>query len=219
MLGAGVTEISLGCTEIAPVRLRLHTGANRRDERALDAEQLLNETLRLLVASFAEMVIADDPLRVDEVHRRPVVVVESGPDRVVVVHGDRVVDAPRHCRLLHAVDLLLKRKLRRVDAYNDESVVSVSLGPRPYVGFRAQPIDAGKSPEVHKGNVAAQLGGAQRLGVKPGRGSGERWHAQALERVHLAKAPECDIRQFRELDRERPHRPPVVPMDMWSPWL
>jgi hypothetical protein len=37
------------------------------DELALDAEQPLDDALRLLVASFAEVVVADDAVRVDEV--------------------------------------------------------------------------------------------------------------------------------------------------------
>jgi hypothetical protein len=47
----------------------------------------------LLVASFAEVVVADDAVGVDEVERRPVVVVEGAPDLVVVVDRDRVVVA------------------------------------------------------------------------------------------------------------------------------
>ena len=58
----------------------------------LDAEQLLDDALRLLVAPFAEVSVADDAVRVDEVERRPVMVVEGAPDLVLVVDDDRVVD-------------------------------------------------------------------------------------------------------------------------------
>jgi hypothetical protein len=61
---------------VVPVCLRLHTEPFDGDELALDAEQPLDDALRLLVASFAEVVVADDAVRVDEVERRPVVVVE-----------------------------------------------------------------------------------------------------------------------------------------------
>src|SRR5215211_5706443 len=61
------------------------------DELALDAEQPLDDALGLLVASFAEVVIADDAVRVDEVQRRPVAVREGTPDLVVVVDRDWIV--------------------------------------------------------------------------------------------------------------------------------
>jgi hypothetical protein len=38
------------------------------------------------------VVVSDDALRVDEVERRPSIVVEGAPDLVVVVERDRVVD-------------------------------------------------------------------------------------------------------------------------------
>ena len=92
MLAARVAEIGLGRTQVVPVGLRLHAEPFDGDELALDAEQPLDDALRLLVASFAEVVVADDAVRVDEVERRPVVVVERAPDLVVVVERDRVVD-------------------------------------------------------------------------------------------------------------------------------
>jgi hypothetical protein len=46
------------------------------DEFALHAEQSLDDVLGLLVASFAEVVVADDAFGVDEIERRPVVVVD-----------------------------------------------------------------------------------------------------------------------------------------------
>jgi len=57
----------------------------------LDAEQPLDHALGLLVTSFAEVLVADAAVGVDEVQRRPVVVVEGAPDCVVVVDGDLVV--------------------------------------------------------------------------------------------------------------------------------
>jgi hypothetical protein len=83
----------------------------------------------LLIASFAEMVLTDDTVRVDEVQRRPVVVVEGVPDLVVIVDSDRIVDPPHFHRLSHAVDLVFERELRGVDTDDDQSIVSVCLRP------------------------------------------------------------------------------------------
>src|SRR6185312_9783602 len=71
-LAAGVAQIGLGRAQLLPVGLGLHAGPFDGDELALDAEQLLDHALRLLVATLAEVMVADDPLPVDEIERRPV---------------------------------------------------------------------------------------------------------------------------------------------------
>jgi hypothetical protein len=120
---------------LVPIGLRLHPDPLDGDELVLDAEQPL-DALRFLVAPFAEVVVADDAVRVDEVERRPEMVVEGAPDFVVVVDRDRV-DRPRLDRPPHTVDVVLERELRRVYPDHDQPVV---------------PDD-----------VAAQLGGAEWL--------------------------------------------------------
>ena len=148
---------------MVPVGCRLDAEAFDGDEFALHAEQPLDDVLRLLVASFAELVVADDALVVDEIERRPVVVVERAPDVVVVVDRDRVVDLSLLDRLPDAVDLVFEGELRRVDPDDDESVVAVGLRPRADVRLLAQPVDARQRPEVHQDDVSAQLGGAEWL--------------------------------------------------------
>ena len=111
-----VAEVGLGGTQVVPVGACLHPDPIDGDELAFDAEQTLDDALRLLVASFAEVLVADDAVGVDEVERRPVVVCEGAPDRVAVVDRDRVIDRSLVRRLPHAVDLVLERKLGRVDS-------------------------------------------------------------------------------------------------------
>ena len=115
---------------------------------------------------------------------------KARPDLVVVVDRDRVVDRSLLDRLPHAVDLVLERELRRVDSDDDKPVVSVGLRPRADVRLLAQPVDARQRPEVHEDDVAAQLGGAERLGVEPLGRPAERGHVQTFEDRHLAKRPE-----------------------------
>ena len=66
---------------MVPVGRRLDAEPLDGDELALDPEQPLDDALGLLVASFAEVLVADDAVLVDEVERRPVVVGERAPDR------------------------------------------------------------------------------------------------------------------------------------------
>ena len=97
-------EVGLGRPQVVPVGLRLDAEPLDGDQLALDAEQLLDHALGLLVPAFTEVVIADDAVAVDEVQRRPVVVVEGAPDLVVVVERDRIVDPSLRDRLPHPVE-------------------------------------------------------------------------------------------------------------------
>jgi hypothetical protein len=98
------------------------------------------------------VVVPDTPLRVDEVQRRPVPVLEGPPYGVLVVHGDRVIDP----HLLHGpadvVHVLLERELRRVDADHHQASILVLRGPGADVGERPQPGPVLRSgiPEVFR---------------------------------------------------------------------
>jgi hypothetical protein len=70
VLAALVAEIRLGRAQVVPVGLRLHAEPHDGDELALDVEQPLDSALRLLVASLAEVVVANGAVRVDEVQRQ-----------------------------------------------------------------------------------------------------------------------------------------------------
>jgi hypothetical protein len=70
-------------------------------------------------------MVADDPLRVDEVQRRPIVVVEGLPDLIVVVHCDRVFDRSIDDRLTHQSDLPVDARQR---PEVDEHDVAPQLG-------------------------------------------------------------------------------------------
>src|SRR3954467_180936 len=67
LAAAPVAEISLRRAQVLPVGRRLHAQTFDRDGLALDAQQLLDDALRLLVAAFAEVLVADDAVGVGEV--------------------------------------------------------------------------------------------------------------------------------------------------------
>ncbi len=108
-------------------------------------------------------MVADLALGVDEVQRRPVVVVEGAPDCVVVVDRDRVVDPQVLDGSADVVEVVLEVELGGVDADHDQAVVPVLLGPGADIGQGAQPVDAGVGPEVDQHDPAAQVGGGQWL--------------------------------------------------------
>jgi hypothetical protein len=117
-------------------------------------------------------------------------VVEGAPDGVVVVDRDRVVDPSGPGRLPDEVELVLEGELRGVDADDDQPVGSVGLGPGTDIRLLAQPVDAGQGPEVHHHDVAAQLGGAEWLGVEPAGRPAEQGHVHTSEHGYLPKRSE-----------------------------
>ena len=88
------------------------------------AEQAPNELLGLRVLALAEMVAANAPRGIDEVMRRPVLVVESLPDRVVVVERHRVAHAEVSDGPAHVAEVLFKGEFRRMHADDHEPMTS-----------------------------------------------------------------------------------------------
>ena len=105
--------------------------ASTRTSSLVDAQQLLDRPLGLLVGALAEMLEADAPVAVDQVERRPVVVVERPPDRELVVDHDRVADAQLAHRAAHVVEVVLEAELGRVHADDDQPAVAIALMPTP----------------------------------------------------------------------------------------
>jgi hypothetical protein len=166
---------------VRPVGFGLDPSSFHRHERPIDAEQLLDPTLGLLVSTFAEVLVADDAFPVDEVERRPVVVVEGAPDPVVVVDHDRVVDRAVLRGPPYEVDLVLERELRCVHSDDHQPVLLVGLRPGAEVRRRAKPVDARQGPEVDEDDVASQIGPAQGGAVEPFGSPGQRRHVQTRE--------------------------------------
>src|SRR5262249_49627545 len=125
-------------------------------------QELLDHALRLVVAPFTEMMMADATLNVDEIVRRPILVVEGPPDRIVVVDGDVIADLEVDDRLLHVVDALLEGEFGRVHADHDQALILVLLGPGADVGKRPQTVDAGVGPEIDQDDLAPEPRSSQR---------------------------------------------------------
>ncbi len=109
---------------------------------------MVEDHLALVVAALAELVVPDLSLRVGHVDRRPVVVGEGLPDRVVGVGSDRVRGVQGFRRLRDVLRVRLEAELRRVDADDDEALTLVLLGPGADIAERAEPVDARVRPEV-----------------------------------------------------------------------
>src|SRR6185369_12983013 len=63
--------------------------------------------------------------------------------------------------------VLFKRELRRMHADHDQTLVPVFFGPGADIRQRAQPVDAGVSPEIDEDDLSTQRGCVQWWRIDP----------------------------------------------------
>ena len=135
ILGAIRADIGLRGLDIGHVRGGLDTLAGDRDGARRDVlvprltQKLLDHMFGLGVIALAKMMRTNATIGVDEVMRRPVLVVEATPDRVVVVDRNGIIDAKAFHGGTNVVDVPLERELRRVNTDDDQALVTILLGP------------------------------------------------------------------------------------------
>src|SRR5215831_6844506 len=113
-LGALVPDIVFRRHQAGPIRGRFEALAIDRNRLMTDAfgaglaQQRLNDHFRLLVRTLAEMLISNTSLRIDEIKRRPVLVVERTPYDMLTVDRDRVIDPQVFHGPANVVDVFFK---------------------------------------------------------------------------------------------------------------
>ena len=119
------------------------------------AQQVLQNPLCLLVCALAEVMMPNPPLGIDDIEGRPIGVLERTPYRMIAIDRDRIIDPQVRHGAAHILDIFFKGELRRVHADHDYSSILVFLGPRADIGQLAQPIDAGRGPDVDEDHLPA----------------------------------------------------------------
>src|ERR1700757_4793350 len=130
-------------------------------------EELLDRSLNLIVLAFAGVLEDDRSIPVDDVLRRPVLIVIGLPRRIVVVLRDRILDAMALDRGLDVTGHLLKRELRCMNADDDKPLILVGVIQFRDVWQRASAVDAAVCPEIDEDDLPAQICNAQWSGVEP----------------------------------------------------
>jgi len=128
---------------------------------------LLNPSFGFGVISFAEMLEAYLPLRIDEVVRRPILVVKSVPNFVVAVHRYGISNPKFFHSFLHVGRLFFKIEFRRVHTDDDQAALCIFVGPGADVWQGPQAVDTRIGPEVHENDLAFEFLGGQRFGIEP----------------------------------------------------
>src|SRR5215218_3510276 len=101
-------------------------------------------------------MMPNTPLRIDEIQRWPISILECSPYVMFIVDCDRVSD-PHLCHgPANVIYAFLKGKLWCMDAYHDEAFVLVLLGPGADIAKRSQPVDASVGPEIDEDDFSAQ---------------------------------------------------------------
>ena len=138
--GALIANIGFRRLQAVPIGGRFSTTGLDRNQLMTDAaetslgQQLLNNPFRLGICAFAEVVMANMPLRIDDIESRPILVLERTPERIAVIDRDGIIDPHVLRRLAHVLEVVFKGELRRVHADHHQSVLLVFLGPRADIG-------------------------------------------------------------------------------------
>src|SRR5215211_6137962 len=205
---APIAQVSLGRSQIAPIRRNLKALGLDGHERRIEAflarfvQQLLKDHLRHGVLTLAEVVVADLSLLIGDVERRPEVIVERLPEGVVAIERNRVIHPHLFGGRYHVVDVALEAELGRMNPDHAQALIVVFVGPLTHVGQRSKPVDAGVRPELHHDDASAKPFGPQRLRVEPS--------GRALERRQAALARQ-DFRSGLPMRGEEAHRKPPPP--------
>ncbi len=147
--------------------------AARHIRAAALAQQLPDHAFRAFVFAFAKVMVADAPLDIDEVMRRPKLVVERLPDGQVVVLRHRIGDAQvGDCPADIGLGFF-EGEFRRVHADHHQPVILVLFRPGFDIGQGAQTVDAGIGPEIHQHHLAPQLFARQWRRIQPLRRAGQ----------------------------------------------
>jgi len=111
--------------------------------------------LDLAVAALPEVVIADSSFPIDEVLRRPVLVVEGPPNRVIAVDRNRVGYLQITAGVFYIQSFFLEREFRGMDANHNQARIFIFRRPALHVRQGAKRIDAGVSPEIDQHDLTA----------------------------------------------------------------
>src|SRR6266545_4716749 len=140
VLGTLITDIIFPRLQAAPIGGSFNTTGIDRYQFMIDVthpgfgQQLVQNHFRLFVVALAEVMMSNLPLRIDEIERRPIVVVEGTPDRIVVIDRDWMFNPQALHGSANVIDVSLECELRRVYADDHQSLILVFRGPRADVG-------------------------------------------------------------------------------------
>jgi len=98
----------------------------------------------------------DPSAPIDEIDGRPVLVAERIPVGVVVVEQVREVEPPLSDLGLDRRPHVLRRELRRVDAHDRETPISITPYHAPDPGDRSDAVDSTEGPDVQQDDMAAE---------------------------------------------------------------
>src|SRR2546423_6164255 len=148
-------------------RLGVVLGVHRAEGLALEAEQLLDDRLGVGVGALAVVVVDERQALVEQVARRPALVLVEVPHRVVGVEQHGVPDAQARDRRARGGVVASGREAGGVHGDDAQARGAVALVPGAHVGQRAQRVGATEVPELDEHRPTDLLVHAQRRHVDP----------------------------------------------------
>jgi hypothetical protein len=147
---------------VQPVADRGSGAAVSCGRSAVDVEQLLNRSFDLFVSTLAGVLEHDLSTLVDNILRGPILVSIGIPGGVFVILRDRVADAVAFEGGLHVARRSLERKLRRMDADDDEALVLIGVVKSRKVRESVDAVIAAIRPKIDQDDLATQVSDGER---------------------------------------------------------
>jgi len=167
--GARLVRAAVGARLVLRLRRQQDPGRvlrpDRRHRLGLDAQQLLDLPLGLVVGTLAVVQRVQRAAGVPQVAARPALVAVHVPELELGVDHDRVRDRKPLDRAPDVLLVLRRGEAAGVDA--DDPQVRVALVPRLQVRHRPQRVHAAEVPELDQHRAAALLVHPQRRHVEP----------------------------------------------------
>ena len=119
-------------------------------------QSFLNGHLSFDVAAFANVIVNNVAVFVDEVFPWPVLVSVELPQLIVRVENHRVLDVVVSDSALDIFRFFFKRKFRGMHADNHKTLVGVKLVPTIQMRLRPNAVHARVCPKIDQDNLASQ---------------------------------------------------------------
>ena len=132
-------------------------------------EQSEDRLLGEIVGTLADMSVTDHSPLVNQQQGRPIACIIAVPYCEAIVDGNGEQDAEALHGVLHVGKIPFPKKLRGVNADDDEPLARVLLVPCLDPRQRPLTIDSPIGPEFQQDHLSPQLFELQRSGVDPGR--------------------------------------------------
>src|SRR5687767_9337948 len=104
------------------------------------------------------------PFRIYKIESRPIMIIKTFPDCVVIIYCNREINLHVVYGPADVIYVFFERKLRSMYADNNQSLVFIFFNPRTYIRQRTDPIYTGIGSKLNQHYFPSKIGCSKRRG-------------------------------------------------------